>query len=529
MHENLSTGFGKPPAHLFHSPFFSPGRGPAHLPPCGMHSYHGNSPDFREDDDDECLLKEAGKSNISKRLPPNQGRSHSSDATNLAAREQNQGGRNNWRAPRKSFGENQIRSLPPRPDASSPGGGNKRTPPVRSNSSVAALVNKIQHASESHDDDIPQGYGISPSSFSHRKFSRGSASRDGNISLSEDCMLDDNDDPLYEPGAGEGSCSTVRRAGMSQNREGRAYLSRKNSFNSMKQAKDSGRMGEHERDRDTGDELLTSESRDDPERTASKPPRGKPVQRSTSRVKMMAQSLQQRETAVKKTEEMIANHQPLDLGGETSRSRTNLAEDRLSVGGSPANVRKKKPETNKQDDSFIKELLEIARAESQEKQKGPEITFTSGLLKNTELGSAAPEPIAEGGASPNLGGPSSPAAGTGNGGVSLARSGSSASRRGYASQDHGAGTDGSQVGSPGGKPKDFKDAIAIASTRIANKKNSKDCSLERELDQDGQSGDNHDDLLANKDSLIHDIKAPRAGYQGEKELPYSTVTSGVGL
>lgn len=471
-----------------------------------MHSYHGNSPDFHENEDyDECLLKEAGKRNISNGLPPKPGRSHSSDATNS----NNNLRQNNWRTPRKSFGENQIRSLPPHPETDNK---HPKERKISQGGGVRALVNKIQTQTESQDDDIPNGYGLNVSNSGYtRKYSRGT-SRDGNLSEDHPLDLDLNDDPLYEPTP---ETQTVRRAGMAQNREGRAYLSRKNSFNSTKQAKESGRMGDHEQD-------LAEENATETER----PRRGATVQRSTSRVKMMAQSLQQRETAVKKHEEMIANHQPLAETAESSRSKTNLAEEKISNSGSPASNRrapsaKEKPkekQTPKNDDSFIKELLEIARAESQEKQKGPEITFTTALLKNS-----SPTPPEDKSTSSvindNTGNTAQYIETTCNADETRTATNSNDTERP------------SSIRKAGDKPKDFKDAIAIASTRIANKKNSKDCSLERELDgadQDHSNTDNTNDcLLDDQDNLIHEIKNPaaRTSFQNERELPYSTVTS----
>ena len=73
---------------------------------------------------------------------------------------------------------------------------------------------------------------------------------------------------------------------------------------------------------------------------------------------------------------MIANHQPLqDHAASASSSSERASTGHPSPQHKPRNSPKKE---NKADDSFIKELLEIARAESQEKHRGIE----PGLLSN---------------------------------------------------------------------------------------------------------------------------------------------------
>ena len=100
------------------------------------------------------------------------------------------------------------------------------------------------------------------------------------------------------------------------------------------------------------------------------------VERSTSRVRQIAMSLHERETTVRKAEAMIANHQPLQDHAASASSSSERAQStgHPSPQHKPRNSPKKE---NKADDSFIKELLEIARAESQEKHKGPSV---EGLL-----------------------------------------------------------------------------------------------------------------------------------------------------
>ena len=94
------------------------------------------------------------------------------------------------------------------------------------------------------------------------------------------------------------------------------------------------------------------------------------VERSTSRVRQIALSLHERETTVRKAETMIANHQPLQVfryaRQDHAASASSSSEKAQSISNpsppkpKPRNSTKKE---NKTDDSFIKELLEIARAE----------------------------------------------------------------------------------------------------------------------------------------------------------------------
>jgi len=467
-----------------------------------MHSYHGNSPNFYEDDD-ECLLQESQRNRHS-RYSPNKklqkGRSHSTDATtnHLRAADKDRQSEVNWRKSRKSFGENQLESLPPRPDASK--SGRERTMSAQSGG-VRAIVNKIQTQTESQEDNVDS---YLASKFEYvRKLGR--ASREGHLSEENtlDDMLEDNDDPLFEP--------QVRRAGMAQNREGRALISRKNSFNSTKQAKESGKMEDHEKDQD-----VNSEGSPLMEQVDRPKPRGATVQRSTSRVKMMAKSLQERETVVRKTEEMIANHVPLGESQEGNRkSQHNLAEEQVSSGfPSPQNAKSSDKE-KQNDDSFIKELLEIARAESQEKQKSPEITFTPALLKNMtnieeDKSMSSPEQEIKKNVSNELN--------------NKRVTGNSQENLSSKKQDDT-------------KPKDFKEAISMASTRLAKKKNSKDCTLDKDapdakaaLAASASNPDTHEDNdLVQTQQIKKNVNLNKSSSMKQqieqRKLPYSTVNS----
>lgn len=466
-----------------------------------MHSYHGNSPEPAFEDNEECLLREAQKNSTTastyNRTVVPKGRSLSTDATTPTS-----GSRQNWRKPRKSFGDNQLRTLPPNPAVSN----NKKSTPdpkvdtntIVNSVGVRALVNRIQTQTDVVE-DTNDPYLATKFEYARNKTFGRNGSREGN--LSEENNLDaENDDPLFDP------TTVTRRAGMTQARDGRAYLSRKNSFNNTKQAKESGRMTEHEKDK------KPLEPRNSGER-----PKVATVQRSTSRVKQIAMSLHERETTVRKTEAMIANHQPLADASDANRS-----SDHASVGHpSPIHRRANSKPTGKADDSFIKELLEIARAESQEKQKGTEITFTPALLKNISSNSSTSDKSRT---SPDK-----------NCSDKQYDNDTSENKRANSlREDSPFGT----LDEPNDiqdyeRPKDFKHAISMASTRLTRKKNSKDCSLERELENptNNETTSNHDNtsLLGDNDNLIHEINhndTRRNRVLSREDLPYSTVATG---
>lgn len=366
-----------------------------------FHSFHGHlhPEDYDQIYDDECLLEEALR---------DKGRSISTDQTQKLsnARDRIKWKRN--RDPKQKFDKN---------------------------GTVKAIAQKIQAQTESTVEDP-----YLASQFAKaRKFFR-SGSQEGHLAKGEkggetNWQNDElDDDPLFEPSAN----LTTRRAGMSQVRKGRISLERKSSYPSTKSATDANVMEKHPKDVTPIKEVVEAPVKNKKEildkrnsnHSSYSRYEAPNIVRSTSRVKQIAMSLHERETTVRKTEAMIANHQPLAENGKESSDVGSI--------GQPSPTYKRhlsKQNTPKQDDSFIKELLEIARAESQEKQKdvNPE---EPKLVSNPTL--------------------------------SLQLSHSS-------SKDH-EGTSLEEFANnvkqdlKDRKPKDFKEAISMASTRLIRKK-----------------------------------------------------------
>jgi hypothetical protein len=378
----------------------------------------------------------------------------------------------------------------------------------------------------------------------------------------------DNDDPLYREDEKIDNKTNIRRAGISQSRDGRAFLSRKNSFNSKKEAQDENKMSKNGLDDiPIIEKQLKSLEKSDSNEVRRPRPGSASVQRSTSRVKQIAQSLHERETTVRKTEAMIANHQP--IADSLSEKRDS---DIGSIGPSSplrqrANINKQINSTKAGDDSFIKELLEIARAESQEKQK-TEITFTPNLLKSMS-GSNKSMNLQDHDTNKKSLSRSNSLKIKNDSNSNIFQScnnvdntfhNSSINKKDYESSNenllNNKRVNSLREDSPlfdddvtCNKPKDFKEAISMASTRLTRKKNSKDCSLERGLDSTNDSNNNtprgsfnkgrvlpdnytgsNSDLLNNNDNLIHEIsdsnirKMSRDGNRLKREeLPYSIV------
>lgn len=207
---------------------------------------------------------------------------------------------------------------------------------------VRALAQKIQAQSEQVDED--DVYLQSQFARARRFFRSGSTEDKASISKSFDNWHNreshDNDDDLLAESQNCPTSLTSRRAGFSQDRS-RGSVVRKNSFQTAP--------------------VQEPEPQPEPERSA--------VQRSTSRVRQIALSLHQKETTVRKAEAMIANHQPLV---EQHAASASSSSERTSTGHPSPQHKMKVSPGKKADDSFIKELLEIARAESQEKQNQSE-------------------------------------------------------------------------------------------------------------------------------------------------------------
>lgn len=462
-----------------------------------MHSYHGpnsNRHDLEDEDDKDCLFQEAkennNNNNCTDKKPPIASQKiikARSFSTDLTSKENTQTRVTNYRTPRKSFGDNQLKTLPPsgptaiglkgRSNSSAKdkikqfeqnknfdnldnsdivkahhnnsvnntkkksgyenvGEKDLKTSPKPAGVGVQALINKIQTKNDDSDVDLyqvkkfelaKQKFGLSKS---RDKLSVANSGSGNNLSLrtrnnsydgpirhsfikddftnnfhqnnNNSCtgnLLSDsdlNDDPLYRDESFDKNSPNIsshtRIAGMTQNREGRAFLSRKNSFNTKKEAIEANRMTDTEKDNISKDQLsLTSSNadikyRDDSSHEDRPKPGSAKVGRSTSRVKQIAMSLHERETNIRKTEQMIANHQPLaeNVSGHNVaiHNQDNKSEHNSMGFPSPTNRRKiANVEAKAADDSFIKELLEIARAESQEKQNKTEITFAPNLLK----------------------------------------------------------------------------------------------------------------------------------------------------
>lgn len=424
-----------------------------------FHSFHGNASRVEANEqlinsnNDECLLAEALRET---------GRSHSTDN---GLKPTGSRDRLHWRRQRRSYMGDTGQSSPTGASYGqnnalrSQESMNKSTSRIdqdeKASGNVRALAQKIQAQTAVQDSEDPY---LATQFQRAKKFFR-SGSQEGHInSKSHDNVYNEDidDDPLYELP----SNLTTRRAGMSQVREGRASISRKSSFPSAAAAQQANQMSVHPSDQaldDKGKDKHSSYSR------YEQPT----VVRSTSRVKQIAMSLHEKETTVRKTEAMIANHQPLSEGKEGS-------SDHNSV-GHPSPIHKRPattPKTNKTDDSFIKELLEIARAESQEKQKHTEVAnLHQAVLNNNAKVSYSQS---RRGKLSNEQLPQSVSA------QLVAQQRLMEEERNAAQQQMQAHA---MANGADGQPKDFKEAISMASNRFTRRKGSRD-----ELDDHSADG-----------------------------------------
>jgi hypothetical protein len=324
---------------------------------------------------------------------------------------------------------------------------------------VKALAKKLQAQTEEQEkeDDI-----YLASQFARaRRFFR-SGSHEGQISNGKNDIPwfgdshDNDDDLLLEASAPTNL--TTRRAGISQVREGRASLSRKNSFPSAAAAQAANALPlEPSRGHSNDNQSATSHYKN----SNSDLTGGSAVQRSTSRVRQIAMSLHEREEAVRNAEAMIANHQPLvDHAASASSSSEKASTGHPSPQHKPRNLKKT-------DDSFIKELLEIARAESQEKHRGVDHIISPGnrsYSQNTLEGEGVklvPHVSQE---QPVVVNPSAAPA--------------TAQPVQYIVDEDG-----------NRKPKDFKEAISMASNRMIRKKQPSQDMTEPEMDPRQMSKD----------------------------------------